>query len=106
MTSSARWQRIGTVFSDAVELAPAERAGFLDGACGDDRELRREVESLLAAHADADDDFLDEIDAERVSALVEAGSSRPERIGPWRVLGEIGRGGHGNSPAVLGNRSA
>ncbi len=95
MTSAERWQRIGAVFHDAVEVDPDARPRFLDRACGDDRELRREVESLLAAHTDAGDGFLDEIDAERVSALVKEGVDRPERIGPWRVLGEIGRGGMG-----------
>ncbi len=95
MSASARWQRISVVFSDAVEVAPDERARFLDGACGDDLELRREVESLLAAHTDAGDGFMHELVAEQVSALVEDGTGRPERIGPWRVLDEIGRGGMG-----------
>ena len=95
MTSAARWQRVGTVFHEAVEVDAAERARLLDRACGDDLELRREVESLLAAHADASGEFLGEIDAERVSALVEERTDKPERIGPWRVVDEIGRGGMG-----------
>ena len=43
------------IFCDALELAsPAERAGFLDRVCGDDPDLRRRVERLLEAHAEAD----------------------------------------------------
>ena len=40
-----------TVFDEAVEiLAPSERTAYLDRACGEDAELRCEVESLLAAY--------------------------------------------------------
>ncbi len=40
-----------TVFAEALERTdPAERAAYLDGACGDDAALRRRVEALLAAH--------------------------------------------------------
>ena len=39
MTSPARWQHIGAVFGEAVEIAPAERAAFLDQACGEDLEV-------------------------------------------------------------------
>ena len=38
------------IFLKAVEKStPAERAAFLDGACGTDVELRAEVESLIAS---------------------------------------------------------
>ncbi len=40
-----------TIFAEALERTdPAERAAYLDGACGDDAALRRRVEALLAAH--------------------------------------------------------
>ena len=56
--SAERWQAIGEIFADAVELPEAERADFLAKACGDDAKLRTEVESLLAAH-DGDTGFLE-----------------------------------------------
>ena len=56
--SAERWKAIDTIFADAVELPPADRASFVAQACGTDAELRREVESLLAAH-DGDTDFLE-----------------------------------------------
>ena len=43
-----RWQHIRTVFQAAAEREPSERAAFLDEACGDDIEMRLEVESLLS----------------------------------------------------------
>ncbi len=43
-----RWQRIEALFHSALERDPASRPAFLDGACGQDADLRREVASLLA----------------------------------------------------------
>jgi hypothetical protein len=42
----------------ALGTAKDERAAFLHQACAGDEELRREVESLLALEADAED-FMD-----------------------------------------------
>ena len=46
-----RWQRTKALFQEVVELPAAERAAFLASAAGDDSEVRREVESLLAGDA-------------------------------------------------------
>jgi hypothetical protein len=43
-----RWQEIDRIFAAALERDPAERAAFLAAACGDDDQLRKEVESLIA----------------------------------------------------------
>jgi non-specific serine/threonine protein kinase len=43
-----RWKRIEELRHAALERDPAVRGAFLDGACGADAELRREVESRLA----------------------------------------------------------
>jgi non-specific serine/threonine protein kinase/serine/threonine-protein kinase len=47
-----QWPKIKQIVGAALEFAPAERAAFLDHACDLDQQLRREVESLLAAHAE------------------------------------------------------
>lgn len=44
-----RWQQIKTVFGATLEREPAERAAYLQCACGADEALHAEVESLLAA---------------------------------------------------------
>ena len=49
----ARWERTKTVFLDSLDLAGPARETFLAHACGDDAELRAEVESLLASDAAA-----------------------------------------------------
>jgi class 3 adenylate cyclase/tetratricopeptide (TPR) repeat protein len=45
-----RWQQIQDVLADAIDWPIAERSARLDTRCGDDLDLRREVESLLVAH--------------------------------------------------------
>lgn len=44
------WERSESLLAGALDLPSAGRAAFLDRACAGDAELRREVESLLAAH--------------------------------------------------------
>ncbi len=47
------------IFTAALERTdPAERAAYLDAACGDDADLRRRVESLLWAH-ESEDSLID-----------------------------------------------
>jgi len=45
-----RWQELDNLFHSALQREPGERAPFLDGACGGDDSLRKQVEALLAAH--------------------------------------------------------
>src|SRR5437763_4274287 len=81
------------IFNAAVKLSPDERAAFLDGACGADRELRGEVESLLHAH-DAPDSFLrDPVD--RTGAYEPPSERAGAVIGPYKLLEQIGEGGFG-----------
>lgn len=44
-----RWHRMEELFHAAIDMPKAERAEFLRQTCGDDEDLRREIESLLAA---------------------------------------------------------
>ena len=48
--STDRWQRVQDLFAAAIECDGSARARFLGSECRDDPELRREVESLVAAH--------------------------------------------------------
>ncbi|HEX4961506.1 MAG TPA: hypothetical protein VF173_11750, partial [Thermoanaerobaculia bacterium] len=45
-----RWQRIRPIFQAALEAGPEERPARLAEHCGEDAELRAEIESLLAAN--------------------------------------------------------
>src|ERR1041384_2120719 len=55
--SPERWKRLKEVFHTASPMNENERLAFLNEACADDEELRREANSLLAAD-DIAHDFL------------------------------------------------
>src|SRR5689334_10210189 len=89
-----RWRRIEALFHAALERTAGARSAFLEEACGMDVELRREVDSLLAA--EGEESRIERAVAGGIVLLAgEPGETVPERIGPWRLLGEIGRGGLG-----------
>lgn len=90
-----RWQQIRKVFDEAVAFSPEERATFLDRACGDDAELRREVESLLVSDGQAGTQFLNRPAVDLAEPLAEGPVRLGRRIGPYNVLEELGRGGMG-----------
>lgn len=98
--TSERWKEVKEVFASALERQPEERSPFLEKACSGDDALRREVESLLASHQDAGefiespalstDTFLPTVvDPENVSDI-------GRRVGAYRTVQEIGRGGMGS----------
>jgi serine/threonine protein kinase/tetratricopeptide (TPR) repeat protein len=88
------WERIQSLFLEALDLCPEERAGFLDTACADDAEVRREVESLIA-HDGAGEHRIAEALQDTAESLFESEELSGTRLGAWRVLREIGRGGMG-----------
>ena len=54
-----RWQKVKKVLVAVLELEPKQRAAYLDQACPD-ASLRRDVESLIAAHDEGDSSFMDD----------------------------------------------
>jgi serine/threonine protein kinase len=87
-----RWNQVKTVLAAAMDASPEARATYLDSACADDRELRREVESLLAA-ADGADSF----PSARVAIAATAEQSILENaLGTqYEIVRQLGRGGMG-----------
>jgi len=89
-------QRVADLFEQVVELAPAERAAWLDRECADAAPLRAELERLLRADARAAS-FLERPPA-LVAAALDASAHAGEALpcfGPWRALRRIGAGGMG-----------
>ena len=88
------WERVQELFLAAADLAESEQPAWLDDACMGDAGLREEVESLLRA---------DRASAVSLSTAIEtaAGALLEEppivglRLGAYRVIREIGRGGIG-----------
>jgi tetratricopeptide (TPR) repeat protein len=96
-----RWTRVKQITSDALERPDSDRPVWVAEACAGDEPLRREVESLLNAHARAGG-FLETpalaaggaAEAVATAALqspAPAVAGRP--IGPYRILRELGQGG-------------
>jgi serine/threonine protein kinase len=90
--------KAASIFDAAVELGTAiERAAYLDAACGQDAQLRAEVEELLA-HDEAAASFLNLSARPDLQAIV-AESAVAECpgtvIGPYKLLEQIGEGGFG-----------
>jgi len=47
LSSSYRWNQLETLFHKSLELEPEARSAFLDDSCGEDTELRKELDALL-----------------------------------------------------------
>ncbi len=96
-----RWRRVEEVYHSAAALPAADRAGFLDRACGGDGVLRQEVESLLA-HEAAAGKFIEAPALKVAAGLLSATNTNhqtPFRVGQraahYRVLSLLGSGGMG-----------
>src|SRR5215470_9563220 len=91
-----RWQQIERIFQSVLDCDLAGRAALLDSSCAADPELKKEVESLLASHeacGPTDSSAFREgvsILEHRMGRLM-----ADRRIGPYRIVREIGRGGMG-----------
>jgi serine/threonine-protein kinase len=101
-----RFQRVDTIFDAVIDLPTEFQAAFIDQACGDDDELRAEVLDLVRAYHQADS-FLEAPAAAIAAPILEAAAALsgpiPDRIGAFRIVREIGRGGMGR--VFLGERA-
>jgi non-specific serine/threonine protein kinase/serine/threonine-protein kinase len=89
--SSDDWQRVKGILQAALDLPPAQRPGYLDQACREDADLRREVESFLQ-YAETESPALG---VTRWNSGADEMFADPERAGPYRVLRRLGEGGMG-----------
>ena len=96
-----RWQKVQDLFHAASEREPARRDSFLLEACGDDRELRREVESMLAS-SERVGSFLESPALAAVGAGFRATEVEPierltrgQRLGQYEIVSWLGAGGMG-----------
>jgi eukaryotic-like serine/threonine-protein kinase len=98
-----RWQEVKLLLAAALERPPEERRAYLDESCSD-ASMRREVESLIAAHEQGQSGFL--LHAVETGEVLESGT----KLGSYTIIGRIGIGGMGEvyeaSDSKLGRKVA
>lgn len=104
MMTPERWEQVADLFHEALARPREQRACLLQLACKGDDALRVEVESLLAADADAEGFIADPAVKEAARMLVRQPESQEiskttlpdgSRLGPYDILSLVGAGGMG-----------
>jgi serine/threonine-protein kinase len=95
MTEEPDPDEVAELYGAALELPAADRGPFLDRACAGRGALRAEIDSLLEAHR-LEPGFLHSRAAAELLAGEDGAAPPPgRRLGAYRLLGELGRGGMG-----------
>jgi len=91
-----RWEEVKVGFHAALDLEPEARPAFVATTYAHDPEVCAQIGSLLASH-DASYEFLERPAVVHVGEDVLLRDTPPpiERIGPYSIIREIGRGGMG-----------
>jgi len=92
-----RWDQVKSALSAALDAEAGETSSCLDELCGDDRQLRIEVEKLLALKDDPDLALLESASVALGMELDEPAKSPwiGRRVGPYEIVEQIGSGGMG-----------
>jgi serine/threonine protein kinase len=99
-----RWERVCEILEKTLSLHGQDRELYLAEACSNDLDIRLEVESLLTSHEKAGSQFLNSgpLSTDALWEKIRAARVRVgQRIGPYLVLEEIGRGGMGEVYAAV-----
>jgi len=112
MANSSERQK--DIFLKAIDMSsPDERAAFVEQACGSDEALRRQVEAMLQAHATPIASWKSRRHLGS-PLMLRTGFRRQTccpakvvgtRIGPYKLLEQIGEGGYGPSSSWPNNKS-
>ncbi|MEZ4587742.1 MAG: serine/threonine-protein kinase [Gemmatimonadales bacterium] len=101
MLNAERFRKIDAIFDAALDLPEGERTRYVDQACEGDDTLRDQVVALLAGVQTAERALGEHVGdfASPVVAGLTGDDDPPlaegARLGPWRILREVGRGGMG-----------
>jgi len=100
-----RWRHLEQIYHAAMEQPEDKRAAFLERSCAGDRDLRDEVESLIA-YAQQDGRIIDKSAMEVVAAAmaddlcaeggIQADKMIGARIAQYRLIEKLGAGGMGD----------
>jgi len=89
------WERVESLFLEALELSLEERAAFLDRACAGKEDLRREVESLLAYDNASELHIAAAVEDTAHSLVGAATFTSGTSVGDYEIQELIGSGGMG-----------
>ncbi len=92
-----KWQKIREVFDSALRRQPDERRMFVNEACGQDKTLLAEVESLLSS-LDSAEGFMETPAVAEVAHMIEIETKKLEAgklFGHYEIIEQIGVGGMG-----------
>ncbi len=91
------WQKLREIFDSALRRKPDERRKFVNEACGDDKTLLAEVESLLSSLGSAES-FMETPAIANVVDVIKDEQNKLEAgkpFGHYEVIKQIGAGGMG-----------
>jgi eukaryotic-like serine/threonine-protein kinase len=88
------WQRVQTLFFESIELPPDQRSRFLQFSCADDPWIISEIESLIAADMNSEA-LIEEAVQDVAASFFDTHELIGQRLGLYRIVREIGRGGMG-----------
>ncbi|HKW62860.1 MAG TPA: protein kinase [Candidatus Acidoferrum sp.] len=83
------WKRVKPILDSALRLDSSSRTAYLKQSCGDPA-LRREIESLIAAHEQAGSDALNS------SPVLRSTLASGTRLGDFQIVSFLGAGGMGD----------
>ncbi|HEX3145660.1 MAG TPA: serine/threonine-protein kinase, partial [Pyrinomonadaceae bacterium] len=92
-----RWQKIDELFHAALAREPAQINEFLNEACAGDQQLRRDLESLISSHQEADS-FIESPPGHLAAELlgINGDQLKPgQQIGNYEIVRQLGAGGMG-----------
>ncbi|HLK66924.1 MAG TPA: protein kinase [Bryobacteraceae bacterium] len=94
--NAEQWRRVGELFHEALDRPPGQRTRFAEEASAGDPEVQRELLSLLDNDRAAAG-FVEKQVKSAVMSLFDADTTQPriQRVGAYRILRELGRGGMG-----------
>jgi serine/threonine protein kinase/Tfp pilus assembly protein PilF len=91
--TAGRWQKLKAILADALEeTSSSRRAELLRQACANDLDLLREAEALLSGDTASLEQFAEWA---RMHLREDLPDRVGERLGAYRIIKEIGRGGMG-----------
>jgi len=92
-----RWKRVEEIFHSALDLPEDQRQAWIDSTCAGDEKLRAEVLSLLDSDRTVASGFVGAQVKQAVRELgrERAGAGQGQRVGAYRLIRELGRGGMG-----------